>query len=112
MAEKSAKTARVQAVKNENGSSDFGCYAINGKEAYGVKTKDRLKVSTIYYFPDFQKPYTKTYKVENGLLGHGNGMCCAKNTYFYMLGKKGRGRETTKIFKARKVWKAHRQSDE
>lgn len=53
MAEKSAKTARVQAVKNENGSSDFGCYAINGKEAYGVKTKDRLKVSTIYYFPDF-----------------------------------------------------------
>lgn len=83
MAEKSAKTARVQAVKNENKCSNFGCYAINGKEAYGVKTKDDQQVSTIYYFPDFQKPYTKTYKVGKGYLGHGNGMCCAEKYIFF-----------------------------
>ena len=49
MAEKSAKTARVQAVKNENKCSNFGCYAINGKEAYGVKTKDDQQVSTYHF---------------------------------------------------------------
>lgn len=47
------------------------------------KDTQRQMLSTIYYFPDFQKPYTKTFKVEKGALGHGNGMCCAEKYMFF-----------------------------
>ena len=83
MANKKGDTARIQAVKNLNGCTNFGCYSMNGEEAYAVKTRSDQMLSTIYYFPDFQKPYTKTFKVEKGLLGHGNGMCCAEKYMFF-----------------------------
>ena len=82
MANKKGDTTRIQAVPDVNKCTNLGCYSMKEREAYAVKTRKDQMLSTIYYFPDFEKPYTKTFKVEKGELGHGNGMCCAEK---YMI---------------------------
>lgn len=83
MANKKGDTTRIQAVPDVNKCTNLGCYSMKEREAYAVKTRKDQMLSTIYYFPDFQKPYTKTFKVEKGALGHGNGMCCAEKYMFF-----------------------------
>ena len=83
MANKKGDTTRIQAVPDVNKCTNLGCYSMKEREAYAVKTRKDQMLSTIYYFPDFEKPYTKTFKVEKGALGHGNGMCCAEKYIFF-----------------------------
>ena len=83
MANKKGDTTRIQAVPDVNKCTNLGCYSMKEREAYAVKTRKDQMLSTIYYFPDFEKPYTKTFKVEKGELGHGNGMCCAEKYIFF-----------------------------
>mgnify|MGYP000050034515 FL=1 len=69
MANKKGDTTRIQAVPDVNKCTNLGCYSMKEREAYAVKTRKDQMLSTIYYFPDFEKPYTKTFKVEKGALG-------------------------------------------
>ena len=58
MANKKGDTTRIQAVPDVNKCTNLGCYSMKEREAYAVKTRKDQMLSTIYYFPDFEKPYT------------------------------------------------------
>lgn len=91
------KTERLAAVDNMNGCTNFGCMAIDGKKAWGLKTNTDENLSTLYYCPDVNDKATKTYKVAN-LLGHGNGMTC-NGSYLLFACWKEKGEQNNYIIR-------------
>lgn len=89
MANKKGDTTRIQAVPDVNKCTNLGCYSMKEREAYAVKTRKDQMLSTIYYFPDFEKPYTKTFKVEKGGTGTRKWyVLCGEIYIFWLLGKR------------------------
>lgn len=86
MANKKGDTTRIQAVPDVNKCTNLGCYSMKEREAYAVKTRKDQMLSTIYYFPDFEKPYTKTFKVEKGHWDTEMVCVVQRNIYFLAAG--------------------------
>ena len=67
---------RIIRIKNVNGCTNFGGFALNGDRLYTIKTKSGNELSTISVYPNYNKTKRTNYVFHNSF-GHGNSM-----TYF------------------------------
>ena len=79
------KTETLADINTVSGCSNFGCMAIDGKKAWGLKTDKDNEASVLYYCSDVNIS-GEPYKKKMGLLGTGNGMTC--NSSYILFGCK------------------------
>lgn len=72
----------INKIKNINGCTNQGGIEVVGKKLYAIKTRSDNLLSTILYFPDYEKTTCKTHKYSN-CMKHGNDLCYADG-YLYV----------------------------
>ncbi len=70
---RTAKVKALAAVRSMSGCVNFGCMAIRGEEAWGLKTNEEQNLSILYYCRNVNFMVSRHYEIRD-LLGHGNGM--------------------------------------
>ena len=71
--------AMVKNVVNVKNCTNFGCMAIDGKKAWGLKTASGNEYSVVHYCSDVNDKVSLRYTTPKGLLGHGNCMTCSNS---------------------------------
>lgn len=91
MADYNGKVKTLAAVDNcvnVTNCTNFGCMAIDGLKAWGVKTNSDDIHSMVYYSSNVNDKVSLTYPVQEDLIGHGNGMTCNSKYLLFACGKK------------------------
>lgn len=79
---RTGKVSPLARVRDVDGCVNFGCMALDGREAWGLKTDMEENLSVLYYCRDVFTRVTRHYRIEN-LLGHGNGMTCDRDFLYF-----------------------------
>lgn len=72
----------INKIKNVNGCTNQGGIEIVGKKLYAIKTRSDNLLSTILYYPNYEKTKCYTHKYSN-CMKHGNDLCYADG-YIYV----------------------------
>lgn len=75
--------AMVKNVVNVKNCTNFGCMAIDGKKAWGLKTASGNEYSVVHYCSDVNDKVSLRYTTPKGLLGHGNCMTCSNSNLLF-----------------------------